>query len=154
MTYWNNLSSRERLLIGIGLPLVLLIIFYLYFWQPYRDELQRLRRMVPEKAATLAWMQHRLAQQPVSDAVTSGSNAKGPLLTEIEKLAISTKVQEAIQRVQPGVDGEVEIWFQDVVADQLFRWIDQLSSSFISVESATITRSSPGLVSARVKLNR
>ncbi|MGB5709025.1 MAG: type II secretion system protein GspM, partial [Arenicellales bacterium] len=60
----------------------------------------------------------------------------------------------AIQRVQPGNDGSVEIWFQEATADQLFSWIDQLANNKIAVLSATITRATPGLVSARIKVNR
>jgi len=154
MTAWTNLSSREKLLVGIGLPLVLIIIFYLYFWQPTRDELARLQRLVPEKTATLAWMNHQLQQPQINQGTKIAANQGGPLLTVIEKVAIETAVQGAIQRVQPGAGGEVEIWFQDVVADQLFRWIDKLALNAVTIDSATVTRATPGLVTARVKLSR
>jgi len=154
MNAWNNMSTREKALVGIGLPLVLLVIFYLYFWQPARTELSRLRQLVPEKNATLAWMQHQLRQPQNNQAANSALNNNTPLLTVIEKVAIETGVQGAIQRVQPGSSGEVEIWYQEVVADQLFRWIDKLALNAVSVESATVTRATPGLVSARVKVNR
>jgi len=130
MTAWTNLSSREKLLVGIGLPLVLIIIFYLYFWQPTRDELARLQRLVPEKTATLAWMNHQLQQPQINQGTKIAANQGGPLLSE------------------------VEIWFQDVVADQLFRWIDKLALNAVTIDSATVTRATPGLVTARVKLSR
>lgn len=154
MDAWNNLSNREKSLVGIGLPLVLLIIFYLYFWQPTRDELNRLRHLVPEKTATLAWMQHQLNQPQNNQATSNVQNKDAPLLTIIENVAIETAIHGAIQRVQPGSSGEVEIWYQEVVADQLFLWIDKLALNAVSVESATVTRATPGLVSARVKVNR
>ena len=154
MSWWNNLNQRERLLIGLGIPLLLVVMFYLYMWQPLSRELSQLRLRVPENNATLAWMNHQLAGFENSSSSSQSSGQGQPLLTVIERVAINTKVKDAIQRVQPGNDGSVEIWFQEAVADQLFLWIDQLSGSQVAVVSATITRATPGLVSARVKVNR
>jgi type II secretory pathway component PulM len=154
MANWQNLSSRERLLVGVVLPLVSLVLAYLYLWQPLRDDVSRMRLSVPEKTASLAWMRYRLANTDVADVASGRVANDGPLLTVIERVAIDAGIKNAIQRVQPGNDGSVELWFQEVVADQLFRWIDQLSGSGIAVYTATVTRASPGLVSARIKLRR
>ncbi len=151
----QNLNNRERLLVLAGLPLVCLIAFFLYVWQPLYEEQKRLRIDVPKQQATLAWMKNRLAGRMPGDlAAASGASADQPLLTVIENLAIAAKIQNSIQRVQPGNKGNVEIWFQDVVADQLFRWIDQLSVRGIQVDSATVTRGTPGVVAARLKVGR
>lgn len=154
MGWWRNLSSRERLLVGLILPLVAAVLFYLYLWQPTYSEVKRLRLSVPEKNATLAWMRHRLSSAGSGVQTATSGQSDGPILTVLEQLAISAGVKPAIQRVQPGNDGSVEVWYQEVVADQLFRWIDQLASAGISVQTATITRLTPGLVSARVKVQR
>ncbi len=154
MAWWRNLSIRERLLVGLVLPLVAAVLFYLYLWQPTYSQVKRLRLSVPEKNATLAWMQHRLSTADMGSESEPAVDAGGPILTVIEKVAITAGVKPAIQRVQPGNDGSVEIWYQEVVADQLFQWIDQLAATGITVQSATITRLTPGLVSARVKVQR
>lgn len=154
MNWWQNLSARERLLTGLILPLVAVILFYLYLWQPTHSEVKRLRLSVPEKSATLAWMNHRLAGADISRDEVADESPGGPILTVIERVAIAAGVKPAIQRVQPGNDGSVEVWYQEVVADQLFRWIDQLADTGVIVQTATITRLTPGLVSARVKVSR
>ncbi len=154
LNWWNNLNQREKLLIGFGVPLLLVVVFYLYMWQPVSKELSQLRLKVPENTATLAWMNHQLAGLKQSSASKPSQNQNQPLLTVIEQVAIRSRVKDAIQRVQPGNDGSVEIWFQEAVADQLFNWIEQLSGNEVSVLSATITRATPGLVSARIKVNR
>ncbi|MBX2869255.1 MAG: type II secretion system protein M [Acidiferrobacterales bacterium] len=153
MKLLQNLNSRERLLILVGIPLVLLVTFYLYLWEPLYQDRSRLRVDLPEKEATLAWMRHKLSDRNLVAAGSPQVDTR-PLLTVIEKLAISARIQNSIQRVQPGNNGTVEIWFQEVVADRLFQWIDQLSLRGIFIESATITRGSPGLVAARIKLGR
>ena len=153
MNQLQNLNTRERLLILVGIPLVLLVMFYLYLWEPLHLDRARLRTDLPEREATLAWMQHKLADSS-SLTVTSAQKDTRPLLTVIEKLAIAARIQRSIQRVQPGSNGSVEIWFQEVVADQLFSWIDQLSVRGVFIESATITRGTPGIVAARIKVSR
>lgn len=154
LRWWTSLNHREKLLVGFGVPLLLVVIFYLYMWTPVSKELSQLRLKVPENNATLAWMNHQLASLKQSSVSNQSQNQNQPLLTVIEQAAIKAKVKDAIQRVQPGNDGSVEIWFQEAVADQLFNWIEQLSSSKVSVLSATITRATPGLVSARIKVIR
>lgn len=154
LRWWTSLNYREKLLVGIGVPFLLVVMFYLYMWAPLSKELSQLRLRVPENNATLAWMNHQLAGLKQSSVSTQSQNQNQPLLTVIEQAAIKAKVKDAIQRVQPGNDGSVEIWFQEAVADQLFNWIEQLSSSKVSVLSATITRATPGLVSARIKVIR
>jgi len=142
------------MLVGLGVPVLMVIMFYLYLWQPVAEDIDRLRIKVPENNATLAWMNHQLSSIDKSSASQKSSTTGQPLLTVIEQVAIRTKVKDAIQRVQPGNDGSVEIWFQEAAADQLFSWIDQLANNKIAVLSATITRATPGLVSARIKVNR
>lgn len=154
MIWWRNLNQRERMLVGLGVPVLMVIMFYLYLWQPVAEDIDRLRIKVPENNATLAWMNHQLSSIDKSSASQESSTTGQPLLTVIEQVAIRTKVKDAIQRVQPGNDGSVEIWFQEAAADQLFSWIDQLANNKIAVLSATITRATPGLVSARIKVNR
>ena len=38
--YWRNLSSRERLLLGIGSVAAAAIIFYIAVWEPWHQELK------------------------------------------------------------------------------------------------------------------
>ena len=152
--WWQGLNPRERGLIGIGLPVLLGLMFYFYLWQPVYDQRNALRNAVPEKRALLAWMEFRLADVTPEIASTSASEQDQPLLTIIERVAISAKIADAIQRVQPSSGGAVEIWYQEAVADNLLRWLDQLAELGIAVESATIAQASEGKVSARVKLAR
>ncbi len=154
MIWWRNLNQRERMLVSFGVPVLLVIMFYLYLWQPVAEDIDRLRRKVPENNATLAWMNHQLSSFNKLSATQKSSSTSQPLLTVIEQVAIRTNVKDAIQRVQPGNDGSVEIWFQEATADKLFSWVDQLANNRIAVLSATITRATPGLVSARIKVNR
>ena len=154
MKYWQNLNPREKLIIKLGFPLLFILVFYYYYWQPNLEKLAFLRTDVPQKRATLAWIQHQLEQAKPYLAQPLSRNTSMPLLTVIERAAIQTGVKKSIQRVQPGDEGEVRIWFQDVVADKWFALIDVLAKQGIGVESTNITRSTEGLVTVRVTLIR
>jgi general secretion pathway protein M len=154
MKFWHSLNTRERLIIKLGFPALFAILFYYYYWQPNLEKLESLRTEVPQLRATLAWMEHEIeAARPylARPAVRSDGT---PLLTVIDQVALKARVHRAIQRVQPGEDGSVKIWFQDVVADHWIYFIDLLTKSGISVESGNITRAGKGLASARVTVYR
>ncbi|MGB5707934.1 MAG: type II secretion system protein GspM, partial [Arenicellales bacterium] len=61
MIWWRNLNQRERMLVSLGVPVLMVIMFYLYLWQPVAEDIDRLRIKVPENNATLAWMHHQLS---------------------------------------------------------------------------------------------
>ena len=154
MKFWQSLNARERLIIKLGIPAVLATAFYYYYWQPGVEKLEFLRADVPQKRATLAWMEHQIEAAAPYLSRPANPTAGTPLLTVIEQVAIKARVHRAIQRVQPGDDGTVKMWFQDADGDYLVYFIDMLTKGGISVEAANITRSGLGLVSARITLSR
>jgi type II secretory pathway component PulM len=153
MKFWTELSARERLIIGYSIPLLMLVVGYLYFWQPMADKLDRLRVEVPQKTAELAWAEHELEKASEwLTSVDSQGNQK-PLLTIIESRAIESRIKNEIQRAQPN-ERQVKLWFQDVVADHWLGFVNRLSLDGISVESATLTRAKDGKINVRVTFAR
>ncbi len=154
MQYWNNLSIRERSFIAVGGVGVILILVYSLYWQPTLNRLEQLRNEVPQKAAELAWMKHEI--QKASPWLSGNSNASGnrPILTIIESRAIESKVKNGIQRVQPGNDNTVKMWFQNVIADHWLNFVNKLALEGISVESTTFSRTKNGKINVRVTFVR
>lgn len=154
MSAWTNLNSREKLLLGLMLPLTIALIGYFYFYVPTRQSLLELRISVPKMAAEYAWMKNELA---LAEPWTKGNDnavSAQPLLTVIERRAIDSDIKQAIQRVQPSGNNLVQIWFQDVNSDKWLRFIDSLAADGVVIESATVTRKSEGLVNIRSTLVR
>jgi len=153
MEFWNNLNSRERTVIGFSIPLVFLVAVYFYYWEPMSEKLDRLRIEVPEKAAELAWAEYEIgiSSEWLKKSVSNGSRT--PILTVIEAHAIKFDVKNAIQRVQPD-ELQVKLWFQEVVADQWFKFINRLVADGISVDSATLSRTKNGKMNVRVTLSQ
>ena len=154
MQLWANLNSREKIIIGYGIPLVLGVVFYLYLWVPTHEKLDQLRLSVPKRSAELAWMNHEIEQARPWLGANSGESETKPILTVIESHAIQSNIKSEIQRVQPVDNNQVKMWFKEVVADRWFGFIKQLEQDGISVDAATITRAATGKVNVQVTLKR
>jgi type II secretory pathway component PulM len=154
MAIGKSLNSREKTVIGIGVPLFFLIVGYTYLWLPVQESLDRLRQAVPLKTMELAWMEYELNQAEPWLSDTSEDGANRPLLTVIEKRAVAADVKSAIKRVQPGNNNQVKLWFEDVAADNWLQFINTLSIDGVAVSAATLTRRTNGLINARITVSR
>ncbi len=151
----SSLSLRERLLIGATLLLGLLMLVYLYVWEPKMNQLQNLRDVkVPYSEQTLAWVKQALERAKNQPAGEVEKIIEGPLLTVIEQTAEQAGVRASIRRIQPNQARAVKIWMEEVSFDNWLRWLDMLRQQNVFVDRASIARSSPGLVTIRVTLAR
>ena len=154
MKFWSGLGARERAIIGLGLPVVLFVAIYLYYWEPMVKELDHLRVQVPQKTAELVWIRHALKQaEPWLGSPDQGSEGRA-ILTLIEGRAIASGVKTSIQRVQPTSTNEVQMWFREAPADGWLRFVNLLGVDGISVQSATLTRVKEGRINVRVTFSR
>ena len=152
---FKALSLRERLLIGAALAVGVLMIFYLYVWEPKTRELQDLRNVkVPESEQTLAWVKQALQRAKSGTAAPADRIIEGPLLTVIEQTAEKAGVRPAIKRIQPSQEQSVKIWMEDVPFDSWLSWVDMLREQNVYVERASIVRETPGMATIRFTLGR
>lgn len=154
--YWQNLSARERWLLGAGLVFAIAVTFYVAVWEPWHAGLRQLRSAVPEKVRTLNWMtQQTEALAPVIARQPNRTREDPtPLLTVIEQAATAMGLRQTIRRMQPGQGGEVQIWIEGVAFDPWLRWIDALGRRGVEVTNAVISRSGENQVSVRLAVER
>ena len=152
--YFSSLSVRERTLIGVALLVGVLLLGYVFLWQPKMDQLKVLReRQVPQSEQTLAWVKQALTRtQNQSNAAPQ--IIEGPLLTVIEQTAEQAKVRAAIRRMQPNQQQAVKIWMDGVNFDQWLSWIDLLRQQNVIVEQVSLLNKSTGVVDVRLTLAR
>lgn len=153
-SYLSSLSVRERVLVGIALLVGLVMVAYLYLWEPKMNQLRALRdQKVPQSEQTLAWV-----KQALSDAENQPAQREkiieGPLLTVIEQTAEKAQVRAAIRRMQPNQRQAVKIWMDEVSFDQWLGWIDLLRQQNVVVSQASIVNKSPGKTDIRFTLSR
>ncbi len=153
--YWLSLSRRERLIVGFGGAAAIVIIGYVLVWEPWQRALQRLRVQVPTQIETLTWMQAEAARvAPLRSRRGDGAPSGMPVLTVIERSAREAQLRDAIRRIQPGRDNEVQVWLSNVAFDTWLRWIDALSRQGIDVVAANVDRAPDDTVNVRVTFQR
>ncbi len=133
----------------------LLMLVYLYVWEPKMNQLQNLREVkVPYSEQTLAWVTQALERAKTQPVDEVEEIIEGPLLTVIEQTAEQAGVRTSIRRIQPNQSRAVKIWMEEVSFDSWLRWLDMLRQQNVFVDRVSIASSSPGLVTIRVTLAR
>lgn len=154
MSFWTGLNPRERLLFGWGLFALIATILYIFILEPRYQRLSVLRLQVPTKQSDLAWMQ---AQVESNAALKTGvrntaSAQRLPLLTIVETTSTKSGLRRNITRMQPAQNGAVRVWFNEVQFNPWINWLDVLRNQGVSVDAASISRESEGVVNIRVTL--
>lgn len=152
----QSLGERERLVLGWGIVCALLIIIYTILWQPWQEELDRLRVQIPVKQETLAWMraQASLVGPLLQQVENKKQSQNKPLLTVIERSAQHSNINNNIRRMTPDEDGRVNIWLTDVDFDKWVTWLETLRSIGIEVNTASVNRGKGNAVTVRVTVQR
>ena len=152
--YFSSLSIRERVLVGAAVLVGLVMVAYLYLWEPKMNQLRTLREQkIPQSEQTLAWVKQALSREEGQSAGRE-KIIEGPLLTVIEQTAEKAQVRTAIRRMQPNQRQAVKIWMDEVSFDQWLGWIDLLRQQNVVVSQASIVNKSPGKTDIRFTLSR
>ena len=124
----QSLTERERIVLSAGAICTILIILYAFVWEPWQEELNRLRAQVPIKQETLVWMQEQadLVGPLLQKEAIAKQLDNQPLLTVIEGSAQRSGLNKYIRRMTPGENGQVQIWLTDVEFDNWITWLEQL----------------------------
>ena len=156
--YWSNLQPRERSILSIGAALLVLMLLYLFIWEPWHQAIAKYREVLPQKRADLQWMKSQgdLASR-LKGVKKPGDGGSGqPLLTVVERTAQKSGLRTNIKQMTPGDNsGEVKIWLSQVSFDKWLQWAESIKNNeAIEVKSADIQQLEPGKVEVRATLLR
>ncbi len=156
-SWWAGLAPRERVILGGGALVLVLVLLYLMIWEPLAKQREQVRADIVGLSADLAWMQQvagqvkrRAARQ---DTQGGGSTAGGSVLTLVEVSARAAGLNEALERVQPEGQG-ARLWFAETGFDGLMSWLNEIEQrqglqvSQLAVDAGN----TPGMVTARIKV--
>ncbi len=153
-TRWRSLQPRERLVLGIGSPLVAIMLAYGLLWLPLQRELTRLRVSVPQVRAQLEQMRSQAQEVVRLRAQTRDAPSGGNLLTLLERSAQERGLRQYITRMEPEGQGAVRLGLDAVGFNTLIGWLAELQQqNSVHVDSASISaRTESGMVDARLLL--
>lgn len=155
--FWENLNTRERLLVGAACIIMLCGLFYLVAVRPLLLSFERYRIEVPRKRVELAFMQD--AAQKVGQLKATGrdnvvSAGSGSFLAAIDQAARQVNLGESLKRVEPDEQNVVRVWLEDASFADVVLWLHTLNSrhGVTVVSFSAERRNRNGLVNVRVAL--
>lgn len=158
-SYLSNLTRRERLTLIAGLLIGGGLLGYVLVIEPFQNSLADYRKKIQTREADLTWM--RQAAQEISQKRQSADPTDKSASSPSPLAAINTSAKElglggALNRVEPVGRDKVRIQMDEVLFDDVVRWLALLQSSH-SIEAREFRaerRDRPGHVRAGITLVR
>ena len=149
---WRQRSARERRLLLLAGGVLIALAGHALVWSPWQAARTRRAADNARLAADLAWLR---GLAPQVDAVRasqgSAAPADGALPVRLDASLRSAGLGEQVQRLEPGADGSVRVWLNDVSFDALAGWLGTLTAQGTAVDAFGATPSgTPGQVNAHL----
>lgn len=151
---WQQLGPRERMVLGGGGLLVLLLLGWAFVWQPLERTAQSLGSRVATLQTDVAWMR-QTAAQIASQQATAAPNASfgGSPLSVVEGGLTAARLNAGLKQLSPVGEGRVRVVLEGVAFDALIDWLEQLDREFgLSPEEFSAQQKAPGAVDATLVL--
>jgi len=141
--WWENLSERDQLVLGVGGTISLILIIYLFIWTPLSDAVVHETIQMKKQQSLLRYLQQSYLKIQAFQAggVSETEKTSGPLLTVVESSLASQQLSSFLQQVQQSQDNQMQLTFQKVPFDKLMRWLQTLwTTNGISVTTFSASR--------------
>ena len=156
LKYWQQLQPRERLILGWGGPLIIVILSYALVLQPWHKALAHMEMALPSKRADLVWMrqQSELLKQGGASNVQKFKGENQSLMAVIEQTAKASGVRSAIQQMVPRENNqEVSVVLEEVSFNNWVRWVDTLQNQYgVAIKQLTADREDDQADRAEIRL--
>lgn len=153
--WWSGLNIREQRIVIAGSAVLLVLVVYLFAWEPLVKERTRLQGSIEKLRGDSSWMQE--AAVKMKSLRGSGAVARQPvtsLLGVINSTARPTLKGAELKRVEEDRSAGVRVWIETVAFDDLVIWLGDLKRRYgIDVSSVSVEKmGKPGRVNARLIL--
>jgi general secretion pathway protein M len=156
--WFLSLTQRERTMVQVAGSVVFVFILYLLILEPISSRYEKNKKNVAASLETIEWM--RAAAEEVRELRGGRLSAtrlqgKQSILSTIDQSARKSGLASVMKRVQPEGESGVRVWFEDVVFDELIKWLATIDAEHgLLVNEINIEQTeSAGLVNVRVFLD-
>ncbi|MCP3673792.1 MAG: type II secretion system protein M [Gammaproteobacteria bacterium] len=127
---FKAMENREQKILVSGLIFVLLFIVYSMIYKPMTSSIGSLQKSNAENQQLRIWMAESVAAIKNSSGSKSNTNKRrGRSLNEvINSTASDAKI--SISRSQPRDNNQYQIWFDQIVFNELLVWLNVLQTDF------------------------
>ena len=150
--WWDRLNPRERILTGASGFIVLIVLAYLWVWEPFQARHHRLRQSVAEQRSDLAFMREAAQEiQRLSGVARLASDGRS-LLTLVDQTARTAGMGAALKQMAPQGEDRLSARLDAVEFDKLLPWLGALEREHpVVLVNVSVDRTeAAGLVNARI----
>ena len=134
---WSGLEAREQQILRLSAVILGLVLVYLLIIDPVysgRDNAeQRLRST--QKAFSVMQQQALDLKASLSNP---GISASGPLLTQVESSAQKEGLRDALKRLQPSGDDQIQVSLEGASYQQIMQWLNNLHHQGVRAQRVDI----------------
>jgi len=146
--WWQQLEERERLLVSVMTPLLLVALFFWGLWQPLHQHLDEARLSVQSQKKLLNWTRQSVVRvQAAAGSAANQGRLRGSLSQVVSTLAKQQQVD--ITRLQP--QGQMlDVRIDTVPFERFVNFSQALEAQGVYVEQLNLAASdTPGSVKVR-----
>ena len=155
--WWRNLSDREKLIVGGGGSLTLLLLVYLFIWSPFISTISMDKNQVKYQRSLLIWMKQ--ADTELKGLAASGASVQRTtetqLLSVVDASLKTAQLNQYASSIGQSGAKKVLIKFKQVPFDSLIKWLaENWKTRGIKVTQISVTpdKGISGIVDADVFL--
>lgn len=127
---YNTLEKREQSILMVGGLIVILFLLYSLIFKPMGDAIERLDKNNASKQELLVWMTQSAANLKGSSANGGKVDKRRGRSLNVIINTTSSSAKIAISRSQPRDNNQYQIWLENVVFNDLLRWLDVLQKDY------------------------
>ncbi len=152
MQWWQNLQSRERLIVTLAAIILAYILLDTLFMQPLMEQRQQLGQKLAQAQDDLQWMRQAAQRLP-----RLNRNARpvlaGRVITFLDHQISSHGLKKSMQQMAPIGDNAARIRLSDVAFNRLLNFFNAVSGALVVEEVRILPTDKPGLVNVSMTLS-
>lgn len=146
---WQAYSSSERWVWGGLGASALIIMLWLYAWEPLQERRVEARQQLQAAQDSLDWLQRAAPRLVAAQNARTATPDNVQSMTNVVSRAAREHGLELSRFEQAGSDG-LRFWLDDQPFEQVLIWVADLETQGVGMDQVTISRTnSPGLVNVR-----
>jgi len=156
--WWQSLSDRERVILGIGGILAILLLSYTFLWSPLSTRVSALQSYTHSQQQALQWM--RVAERRIEQLKSEGFSAirtnDRSILVRTEKTLTQHKLSRYLQKVQQPKSNQLVLQLDKAPFDDLIQWLQLMTrQGGVVIQKFTADKTKPlGTVNAVIMLQQ
>lgn len=124
--WWQQLNSREQLLVAAMTLVCIVFIFYSAIWQPLNNSLLEANSKLSKQQQLLTWVQENTALYQQAKRSNGQAKLSGSISSIANRSAKTYKL--TITRMQPQGD-DLQVWIDSTPFTQLLFWLEHLANN-------------------------